>query len=224
MSPRSTRLHVAVLAVVLVASSHARAEDATATPAAPAATDATPCYVGPCDPPPVSAATKAGASTAPAPMKAHPTTPSVTAFRGYGGIGYRRLFDIPFVMGEASAGIGVRQDKLSVLGRVAFASGKSEGGLVLRDVGVGVEIDYRAAGVFHVGGGGGFSLGLLRRATNDHTLYDVGVMAFGFAALDVIPFDEHAVFVQATLAGELYMGHNSAPIAWGPSASLGIRY
>jgi hypothetical protein len=210
MSARARRLQVLVLTLALGASTGAHADDAP------------PCYVGPCDAPPASPPA-AAAETSP-PMKARKPTRSVPVFRGYGGIGYRRLYDVPFVMGDATASIGVRQDKLSVLGRFAFASGKSEGGLVLRDVGVGVEIDYRAAGVFHVGGGGGFSLGMLQRATNGHTLYDVGIMVFGFAAVDVIPFDERAIFLQATLAGELYMGHNSAPILWGPSAAVGLRF
>jgi hypothetical protein len=160
-------------------------------------------------------------------MTPRPKVPTSPATRIYGGVGYRRLYDVPFVGGEVSAGIGIRKDKLVVLGRVSFASSKSVGGLVLRDLGVGVEMDYRALGLLHIGGGGGFVFGALRRATNNHTLYDVGFGGYAFAALDVLPFGahgEHAIFVQGTLAGELFMGHNSAPIMWGPSAAAGIRY
>ena len=189
---------------------------------APALADAPPCYVGPCEPAPSPAtSTTVDATHA---MKPRPKVPTYPATRIYGGIGYRRLYDVPFVGGEVTAGIGVRKEKLVVMGRVSFASSKSAGGLVMRDLGLGVEMDYRALGLLHIGGGGGFVFGALRRATNNHALYDAGFGGYAFAALDVLPFDEHAIFVQATLAGELFMGHNSAPIMWGPSAAAGIRY
>ncbi|MDB4992782.1 MAG: hypothetical protein JWM74_214 [Myxococcaceae bacterium] len=225
MSARAFRSHGgAVLGLVAMVTCTCAARAQGAAPATEAAPAAPPCYVGPCEPAPSPAASTATDAAPPPEVKPHPKVPTYPATRIYGGIGYRRLYDVPFVGGEVSAGVGIRKEKLVVLGRVSFASSKSVGGLVLRDLGLGVEMDYRALGLLHIGGGGGFVFGALRRATNSHTLYDAGFGGYAFAALDVLPFGEHAIFVQATLAGELFMGHNSAPIMWGPSAAAGIRY
>jgi hypothetical protein len=180
--------------------------------------------------------TKPAPSTPPAPtvIEAKPTTtpaPSpddekkwatVVGARFDGGYAIRNLFDIPIRGADIGGAIGGQPlEHGAFWGTLRVMIGSTESGLSFWDVHVGGEGEA-VFDRFRIGGGLGFYLLGIARATKDQTIRTWGPEVRAFVRFDVIQADGFALFVRGALQAGMEF-YDSATI-WGPTVGAGVDF
>jgi len=144
------------------------------------------------------------------------------SFEGQAGFGYRRLYDVSIVGGEAAAGIHVRYPSFDVCGSLGFFYGRSREGLPVLDGGLQTEYRVRSDRFWF---GIGFELGLLRivRATEGVGIYSGTVMLDAALGIDLFTHADTAIGVVLRARGGVASGRDAVTPFYAPTLGLYVR-
>jgi hypothetical protein len=118
-----------------------------------------------------------------------------------GGASYRALFGLPVETGVVGAGVGVESGHLAVYARGEYERGNVDRGLALHVVRIGGSMEG-IVGAFRIGAGLSLSNVSIARATDGTTIDRFGVGIFGITSLDLVRFDDHALYLGARFDGD----------------------
>jgi hypothetical protein len=211
-----TRAPLLSLAVLLLpASASAQVENQPDQTPAPPATPPSPAA-------PTVIETKPTPPTAPAQDGDEKKWATIVGARFDGGYAIRRLFDIPIRGADIGGAIGGQPlEHGAFWGTLRVMIGSTESGLSFWDVHVGGEGEA-VFDRFRIGGGLGFYLLGIARATKDQTIRTWGPEVRAFVRFDVIQADGFALFVRGAIQAGMEF-YDSATI-WGPTVGAGVDF
>lgn len=147
---------------------------------------------------------------------------TVIGARFDGGYAIRNLFDIPIRGADIGAAVGGQPlEHGAFWGGARVMIGSTESGLSFWDVHVGAEGEA-VFDRFRIGGGVGFFLLGIARATASQTIRTWGPEIRAHARFDVLQSDGFALFVRAAIQAG-YEFYDSASI-WGPTIGAGVDF
>jgi hypothetical protein len=159
------------------------------------------------------------------PPPAPPTDPN-RRMRGflYGKAGYAlgRIYDISESQGNFHIGGGAHTNRLAFYGYFDLLYGSTSAGLRVYDGSLGAGADGRI-NRFRIGGGMFIGSIWIRRTTFDDNVHAYSTGMFAHASADIYNFgfrDDHAVFVDFTARGEVFIGGTTGQLA----LTAGFRY
>ena len=138
------------------------------------------------------------------------------------GAAYRRLYEIPIVGGDIQLGFGAQWHEVAIYGTIGALYGSTQHGLLTRAYEIGFSVELRE-GRFGLGAALRSSYMYFIRATDGTAVDSTGIGVAPFVSFDVLPFDGHALYVNAKVNLDSF-GGKPTTFVWGPTLSLGIRY
>jgi hypothetical protein len=149
------------------------------------------------------------------------------AWRLEGGATFLRLYDIPISGGEGTVALGAEfPGHLALYGSFTTFGGVQETGLGALHVQLAFEAEAKF-GRFRIGGGGSFGDVSLWRATSSE---NTDAPTFGVLArtsVDLLqwgPRDSGGFYLQAKLRAQVAVALDAAPLLWGPTLGVGVRF
>jgi hypothetical protein len=135
---------------------------------------------------------------------------------------FRRVWDVPVYGGDFAVSLGAQTRAGGFYGTFSGLIGETNYGLEARQYALGASWEAPIERV-HLGLLLHTTLFGISRATTDHSMYDVGGGAFGFASCDLAAQEHTAIYVALKAGGDVFSGSGEMPVLWGASAGLGLR-
>ena len=157
-------------------------------------------------------------SAEPAPAASRPARPTYAGIVS-GGASYRSLFGLPVEAADIGLGFGVDSGGLGLYVRGGFEAGRLDHGLTTRVYRVGGSMEG-IVGRLRLGGGVDVLDYGVTRVTDGTTINEIGVGFFVLGSVDVVRFDDHALYLGARGDADWVGGTG----VLGASLALGFRF
>ncbi|HEY3450197.1 MAG TPA: hypothetical protein VGK67_27835 [Myxococcales bacterium] len=184
-------------------------------------------------PPPIDVTTGYSPLPPTLPPSPAPLTPAPERRTGFSlkmGLGgtYRNLYGIHFGGGDLALSLGSQTKGAAFYSDLALFVGSTASGLTTSDIMVGFRAEGRIGARLRIGGGASFSLLIIRRITNESTIFDFTVGPAVHATFDLAQWDDAALYVGLKGGfGWLALASNEnsgMPLMGNATLGLGFRY